>query len=90
MSKGTPIHPVRIPNDIWFPAKAKAEDEGVNLSDIIREALRAYIQDEHTKEEAIERVLNVFADRPSGPDGYEILAALGVAFMPAPTKHGRT
>lgn len=32
-----------------------------------------------SKEEAIERVLNVFADRPSGPDGYEILSALGVA-----------
>lgn len=32
-----------------------------------------------SKEEAIERVINVFADRPSGPDGYEILAALGVA-----------
>ena len=31
-----------------------------------------------TKAEAIERVLDVFADRPSGPDGRDVLVALGV------------
>jgi hypothetical protein len=31
-----------------------------------------------TKEEAIARVMDVFADRPSGPDGDDILDVLGV------------
>jgi hypothetical protein len=31
-----------------------------------------------TREEAITRVMDVFADRPSGPDGEDILDALGV------------
>lgn len=44
MSAGTPIHPIRIPDEIWFPAKEKAEAEGRVLSDIIREHLRAYVE----------------------------------------------
>jgi hypothetical protein len=31
-----------------------------------------------TREDAIQRVMDVFADRPSGPDGDDILDALGV------------
>lgn len=46
MSKGTPHRCFRIPDEVWFPAKAKAESEGASLSDIIREALRAYIDND--------------------------------------------
>lgn len=42
MSKGTPIRNVRVPDDIWKPAKDKAEKRGDNLSEIIRKALIEY------------------------------------------------
>jgi hypothetical protein len=43
-SKGTIHRTVRVPDEIWLPAKAKADEEGRNLSDIIREALRSYLE----------------------------------------------
>lgn len=46
MSKGTTARNVRVPDEIWLPAKEVAENEGDNLSDIIRKALIQYI-DEH-------------------------------------------
>jgi predicted DNA binding CopG/RHH family protein len=46
MSKGTIHRTVRIDDALWMAAKAKADAEGVNLSEVIREALRAYVEDE--------------------------------------------
>lgn len=43
MSKGTTHRTVRVDDELWLAAKAKAEAEGENLSDVIREALRAYV-----------------------------------------------
>jgi hypothetical protein len=43
-SKGTIHRTVRVPDEIWLPAKTKADEEGRNLSDIIREALRSYLE----------------------------------------------
>jgi predicted DNA binding CopG/RHH family protein len=46
MSRGTIHRTIRIDDALWTAAKAKADAEGVNLSEVIREALRAYIEDE--------------------------------------------
>lgn len=43
MSRGTIHRTIRIDDTLWLPAKAKAEAEGIHLSDVIREALRAYV-----------------------------------------------
>jgi metal-responsive CopG/Arc/MetJ family transcriptional regulator len=43
MSKGTTHRTVRIEDGLWEEAKAKADSEGDNLSEVIREALREYI-----------------------------------------------
>lgn len=45
MSKGTIHRTVRIEDELWAAAKAKADAEGVNLSEVIRAALRAYVDE---------------------------------------------
>jgi hypothetical protein len=45
MSRGTKHRSIRVEDALWDPAKAKADKEGVNLSEVIREALRAYVND---------------------------------------------
>lgn len=42
----TPQHSFRIPDDIFLPAREKAEAEGRTLSDVVREALLDYVGDE--------------------------------------------
>lgn len=44
MSKGTKIRTVRIDDALWDAAKAKADMDGDNLSEVIRDALRAYLE----------------------------------------------
>lgn len=44
MSQGTTHRTVRIEDGLWLAAKAKADAEGVNLSEIIRQALRDYVE----------------------------------------------
>lgn len=44
MSKGTARRAVRVDDELWNAALAKAEARNENLSDIIRAALRAYIE----------------------------------------------
>ena len=39
---GTTLRNVRVEDDLWLPAKAKAQAEGRTLSDVIRQALRKY------------------------------------------------
>lgn len=39
----TPLHAFRIPDDIYRPALEKAKAEGVNLSDVVRDALIEYV-----------------------------------------------
>ena len=39
----TPLRSVRVPDDVWGAAKAKAEAEGRTVSDVLVGALRRYI-----------------------------------------------
>lgn len=43
MSKGTKVRTVRVEDEIWLPAQEKAKKNNQNLSDIMRAALRAYL-----------------------------------------------
>jgi len=49
MSKGTVHRTVRIEDGLWSAAKAKADQRGENLSDVIRRALALYAEDRHPK-----------------------------------------
>jgi hypothetical protein len=44
MPDGTPLRNVRVPNDLWQSAMAKALDRGENLSEVIRRALEKYVK----------------------------------------------
>jgi hypothetical protein len=39
----TPSRNVRVPDDLWQTAMAKALDRGETLSDVIRKALERYV-----------------------------------------------
>lgn len=41
--RGSTIRSVRVADDLWDPASAKAEADGTTLSAIMVEALRAYV-----------------------------------------------
>lgn len=43
MSKGTTLRNIRIADELWDSAKAKAKAEGRNVSEVIREALEQYV-----------------------------------------------
>ena len=43
MSKGTRVRTVRIEQALWDAAKAKAEAEGMSLSEVIRDKLQDYV-----------------------------------------------
>lgn len=40
----TPHRTIRVPDDVWNPAREKAETEGTNLSELIREWLTNYVE----------------------------------------------
>jgi hypothetical protein len=37
-----PLRSVRVPNNVWEAAQAKADERGENLSEVIRKALERY------------------------------------------------
>ena len=43
MTRGTTKRSIRIPDPLWNEAQAAASERGENLSEVLREALRAYI-----------------------------------------------
>jgi hypothetical protein len=43
----TPVRSFRIPDTIYLPAKAKAQAEGDNLTDIVKDALLEYVGDDY-------------------------------------------
>jgi predicted transcriptional regulator len=43
MSKGTPLRNIRVPDELWDAAKAKAEADGRSVSAVLVEALRRYV-----------------------------------------------
>ena len=40
----TPTRTVRVPEDLWQAAKARAEEKGETVSDVIVRALKRYIR----------------------------------------------
>lgn len=44
--RGTTRHAIRIPDDLWQAALAKARRQGDELSAVIRAALERYVHDE--------------------------------------------
>ena len=48
-TKGTTRHAIRIPDELWAAALAKAQERGDKLSHIIRQALVAYLNESETK-----------------------------------------
>ena len=50
MSK-TPLRAIRVDDELWEAAQAKAAKEGDSLSAIIRDALRAYINEGTSNED---------------------------------------
>lgn len=45
MSKGTTLRNVRVPQDLWDAALARAKANRTNLSEVIREALARYVRE---------------------------------------------
>jgi len=39
----TPLRNIRVPDDLWDAARAKAESKGQDLSMVIRDFLRRYV-----------------------------------------------
>ena len=44
MSDGTPRRAVRVDDALWTAAKQAAEEQGENLSAVIRECLKDYVE----------------------------------------------
>lgn len=42
-SKGTPLRNVRVPDEVWDAARARAESEGTTVSAVVLAALREYV-----------------------------------------------
>lgn len=40
----TPMHGVRVPDERWKAAKAKAEEEDVSLADVVNDCLEKFIK----------------------------------------------
>jgi predicted HicB family RNase H-like nuclease len=47
MSKGTTLRNVRVPDELWDAALTRAQRDDTNLSEIIRQALTQYVDDDH-------------------------------------------
>lgn len=43
----TTIRGVRVPDEEWHPAQAKAKAEGETVTDVVRRALREYVGEKH-------------------------------------------
>jgi hypothetical protein len=41
----TPNRSVRCPDEVWLPAKAKAEDNGETITDVVNRLLKEYAAD---------------------------------------------
>jgi negative regulator of replication initiation len=49
MSKGTPHRPIRIDDDLWAKAQAKAAQEGTTASEVARRMLELYVETRHVQ-----------------------------------------
>ncbi len=46
----TPPRSVRVPDELWAAAKAKAEERGGTVTDVIVQALKSYVMSNRAKE----------------------------------------
>jgi predicted DNA-binding protein len=53
--RGTRHHAIRIPDDLWQAALAKAERRGETVAEVIREALRRYVEQDDERRSSGER-----------------------------------
>lgn len=44
MSKGTPTRPIRLTDELWAAAKAKAAEQGTTASEVIRALLTDWVE----------------------------------------------
>ncbi len=44
MSRGTTLRNVRVSDELWQAAQQRAETEGVNVSEVIRSLLQAWVE----------------------------------------------
>ena len=51
MSKGTPKRGIRIDDDLWNKAQEIAKKNGDNLSFILRDRLREYVEDNQEEQQ---------------------------------------
>lgn len=68
-SRGTQRRSVRIPDQLWTAAAARARAEGVSVSDVIRAALEAYVSGGESCSPPIPRNR---ASRASGADTHPL------------------
>lgn len=41
----TPLRSFRVPDELWFPALHKAEEEGTTLTEVLNDALKRFLRD---------------------------------------------
>jgi hypothetical protein len=41
----TPVRTVRIPDDLWTALRARADERGETVTDVVRRALRRYLRE---------------------------------------------
>lgn len=42
--KDNPARAIRVPDDLWEKAKARAEEKGESVSEVVRRALERYVR----------------------------------------------
>ena len=47
----TPIRGVRVPDEEWHPAQARAKERGETVTDVVRRGLRAYAEEAELEKE---------------------------------------
>jgi len=50
----TPNRVVRIPDELWHPAKERAAERGENITEVIRRALARYVEEHDCWEHSVE------------------------------------
>ncbi len=78
MSRGTPTRNVRVPNDLWGRALARAEEEGTSVSAVIVRALEEWVKQREAaatpheiEVEWVEYPTCAVCDRPVSQDAHD-------------------
>lgn len=41
----TPVRSVRVPDEVWEAVRARADDDGVTVTEVVLRALKRYLRD---------------------------------------------